>query len=61
MPLIPTKYMQSKTYNRSIEFRTRQLWNNLPKTWVLKELNYSTFCELVKQHLILNDNCDFVS
>ena len=60
MPKIVTIAHFSETYKKSLVFRGRQLWNNLPKEWVFSNMSISGFCSKVKDFLKSKRDSEFV-
>jgi hypothetical protein len=60
MPQLPVTRHNTAFYERSLEFRSRKLWNALPKEWVLNDMSYPGFCVKVKNWIISHRYNDFV-
>jgi hypothetical protein len=54
MPMLPVLRHSTASYERSLEFRGRKLWNDLPKDWVLNNMSYPGFCVKIKEWIIKN-------
>jgi hypothetical protein len=60
MPQLPVIRHNSSSYERSLEFRGRKLWNNLPKEWILNDMSYPGFCVKVKDWIISRRKNDYI-
>jgi hypothetical protein len=59
-PQLPVIRHSTSSYERSVEFRSRKLWNCLPKNWILNSLSYNEFCVKAKDWIISQRNNDYV-
>jgi hypothetical protein len=47
-------------YERSLEYRGRKLWNDLPKDWVLNDMSYPGFCVKINKWIVSKRNNEFI-
>jgi hypothetical protein len=59
MPKLPVIRHNTTSYERCLKFRSRKLWNELPKEWVLNDMSYPGFCVKVKEWIISQRNNDY--
>jgi hypothetical protein len=60
MPKLPVIIHNTSSYERSLEFRSRKLWNDLPREWVLNDKLYPGFCVNIKEWIISQRNNDYL-
>ena len=60
MPLVVVPSFQSQIFKNSIVFRGASLWNTLPANWILKNLSYNKFKDLVKEWIIVKRSDEFI-
>ena len=60
MPLVNNLTMKSEIVKKSVDYRSAQLWNTLPKEWILNELGKVKFKDSVKEWIIKKRENDYI-
>jgi hypothetical protein len=55
MPKLPVIRHHTSSYERSLEFRSRKLWTELPREWVLNDMSYPGFRVKIKEWISVNE------
>jgi hypothetical protein len=59
-PTLNVTSHKTKLYENCINYRAVQIWNKLPKDWNYKDMEYSSFVNMVKEWLTQKRNEEFV-